>query len=73
MPIAQFYSNLLVILVSRLCEFETEEAAVEKWIEKDYIPARECMEVCRDKNKISGQALLMDKIGDGMQSIRLYN
>ena len=31
------------------------------------------MEVCRERNKTAGEALLMNKIGDGMQAIRLYN
>jgi hypothetical protein len=60
-------------LTQRLCEFETDDASFEKWIDKDYLPTRECMEVCRERSKTAGEAILMNKIGDGMQAIRLYN
>jgi len=31
------------------------------------------MQVCKDKNKTAAEAMLMTKLGDGMQAIRLFN
>ena len=56
-----------------MCELENDDVVLEQWLDKDYFPARECMEVCKEKNKIAAEALFMNNIGDGMQSIRLYN
>jgi hypothetical protein len=64
---------MLVILTQRLCEFETDEYSFEKWMDKDYLPTRDCMEICKERGKLAGEALLINKIGDGMQAIRLYN
>lgn len=41
-------------MTHRLCEFETDDALFEKWIDKDYLPTRECMEVCRERSKTAG-------------------
>lgn len=41
-------------MTHRLCEFETDDALFEKWIDKDYLPIRECMEVCRERSKTAG-------------------
>lgn len=72
-PTAKFYNTLLVILTSRMCELETDDTILEQWLDKDYYPARECMQVCKDKNKTAAEAMLMTKLGDGMQAIRLFN
>lgn len=72
-PTAKFYNDLLVILTSRMCELETDDTILEQWLDKDYYPARECMQVCKDKNKTAAEAMLMTKLGDGMQAIRLFN
>jgi len=56
-----------------MCELETDDTILEQWLDKDYYPARECMQVCKDKNKTAAEAMLMTKLGDGMQAIRLFN
>jgi len=57
-------------LTTRLCEHEPEN--VEKWVEREYFPPRECMEICRSKGMIAAEAFLINKVGDGMQALRLY-
>ena len=49
-----------------------EPEHVEYWVSLDYFPTRKCMEVCRQWRNANGEALLMEKFGDGLKAINIY-
>jgi hypothetical protein len=55
---------MLIIFTRRLCEFE--ETSVVRWVSKEFFPWRQCMEICRGLKKYMAEAILMEKLGDGM-------
>jgi hypothetical protein len=64
---ANLYRVLIVIFTRRLCEFETD--SVDYWVDKDYFPARECIDVCREYKHALAEASLVEKLGDGKTAI----
>jgi len=64
------FKTFLQIFTRRLCEYEPDN--VEKWMEMDMFPTAECMEVCRQWRNYGGEALLMEKFGDGRKAISIY-
>jgi hypothetical protein len=62
---------MLIIFTRRL--FENAESSVAvSWVSKDYFPTRECLEICRFFENFMAEAVLMEKLGDGMQAIKIY-
>ena len=59
-----------MIFTKRLCEFEPD--SVESWVNKDYFPAKECIEVCREMKNPLAEARLVEKMGDSKAAIELY-
>jgi len=62
---------MLIIFTRRLFENADSNFAVS-WVSKDYFPTRECLEICRFFENFMAEAVLMEKLGDGMQAIKIY-
>lgn len=67
---ADLYKTLLVIFTRRLCEFDRDN--VDNWVQQEYFPAKECIEVCREMKNLLAEARLLEKLGDGKAAITLY-
>lgn len=67
---ADLYELFLTVFTRRLCELEPE--SVEDWVSLEYFPTRKCMEICRQWRNFNGEALLMEKLGDGLKGISIY-
>lgn len=62
---------MLIIFTRRL--FENAEASIAvSWVSKDYFPTRECLEIGRNFENFMAEAVLMEKLGDGIQAIKIY-
>ena len=59
---ANLYKSFLIIFTRRLCEYEPEQ--VEDWVNRDYFPAVDCIEVCREMKNPLAEARLVEKMGD---------
>lgn len=69
---AEFYEKMLVLFIRRLCESDKEADNVEHWVSLEIFPTRRCMEECRKFRNYSGEAFLMEKLGDGLKAIQIY-
>ena len=68
--LTDMYETFLGIFTRRLCELKPIE--VEYWVQLEYFPTRKCMEVCRQWRNFNGEALLMERLGDGNKAIFIY-
>ena len=59
---ANLYKSFLIIFTRRLCEYEPDQ--VEDWVNRDYFPAVDCIEVCREMKNPLAEARLVEKMGD---------
>lgn len=64
------HKRFLAIFTRRLCELEPE--SVERWMVYDFFPLQECLETCSLMRNYCGEALLMEKFGDGRKAIKIY-
>lgn len=64
---ADLYKELLIIFTRRLCEFDKDN--VDNWVQQEYFPAKECIEVVREKKNLLAEAKLLEKLGDGKAAI----
>lgn len=59
---SELYRQLLIIFTRGLCEFESD--CVENWVNRDYFPAKDCIDVCRQMKNPLAEARLVEKMGD---------
>ena len=59
--------ELLLIFTRRLCEFEPDN--VEYWVQQDYFPIQECIQISRVMKNCMAEARLVEKLGDGTTAI----
>ena len=67
---AEYYQELLVMFTRHMCDYDREQ--VEFWVEKDYFPTKQCIEICRDKKNLSAEAKLLEKMNDCKAAIQIY-
>jgi len=64
------YQLFLILFTRLLCEYDKKE--VEYWVNKDYFPVNECLEVCRNMGHSAGEAALVLRSGNYLEAIKIY-
>jgi len=65
--LAAYYGDLLVLFTRHMCEYDSDQ--VEFWVQQDYFPSKQCIEVCRDKKNLLAEAKLLEKMNDCKSAI----
>jgi len=60
----------LVLLVRLLCRYGKNE--VVTYVNKEYFPVNECLEVVREEQCLAPEAVLMQRSGDHLQALKVY-
>ncbi len=45
---------------------------MEYWVQQDYFPAKECIQISREMKNYMAEARLVEKLGDGSAAIQIY-